>query len=314
MKRRNVLYGLGLAGLASSVTALTGATLAETVTPTAEFRVNVEPDFFVRAARSTDTVDGMVGSFPDDESTTTQTFGGESIAYTIDTSLTADGTAATFGSNDPFVIANDEVNNNLTLALSIPLAETTYRFENLLFVQNGGGFNVTSDRIAMQFVRDVTSTATADIGFGADVADADNPGGPDAMAYADTSEPDTLSANQVATVFDVIGKSANEQNRIAPEGVGDLADHDDQFATGPQQAPGDVLLNPKGQSVDSMFVDVIVDLTATENFAGATSPSGEFTDGTAAAALETVAENKPGDLTARGGQIDLLDTVFLGTG
>ena len=116
MKRRNVLYGLGLAGLASSVTALTGATLAETVTPTAEFRVNVEPDFFVRAARSTDTV------------------------------------------------------------------------------------------------------------------------------------------------------------------------------------------------------DVIVDLTATENFAGATSPSGEFTDGTAAAALETVAENKPGDLTARGGQIDLLDTVFLGTG
>jgi hypothetical protein len=173
MKRRNVLYGLGLAGLASSVTALTGATLAETVTPTAEFRVNVEPDFFVRAARSTDTVGGMVGSFPDDESTTTQTFGGESIAYTIDTSLTADGTAATFGSNDPFVIANDEVNNNLTLALSIPLAETTYRFENLLFVQNGGGFNVTSDRIAMQFVRDVTSTATADIGFGADVADAD---------------------------------------------------------------------------------------------------------------------------------------------
>jgi hypothetical protein len=134
------------------------------------------------------------------------------------------------------------------------------------------------------------------------------------MAYADTSEPDTLSANQVATVFDVIGKSANEQNRIAPEGVGDLADHDDQFATGPQQAPGDVLLNPKGQSVDSMFVDVIVDLTATENFAGATSPSGEFTDGTAAAALETVAENKAGDLTARGGQIDLLDTVFLGTG
>jgi hypothetical protein len=49
MKRRRLLYGLGLATVGSSATALTGATLSNTVSPAADFRVKVDAGLLVEA-------------------------------------------------------------------------------------------------------------------------------------------------------------------------------------------------------------------------------------------------------------------------
>ena len=74
MKRRRLLLGLGTVSVGSAAAALTGATLSNTVSPTADFRVSVDSGTEVKAAtnnptfdsrsRNTDKIDPLSGGFP----------------------------------------------------------------------------------------------------------------------------------------------------------------------------------------------------------------------------------------------------------
>jgi hypothetical protein len=54
------MIGLGVLATGSGATALTGATLSNTVSPTADFRVNVDPEGLVVEKNSTQSFDGTV--------------------------------------------------------------------------------------------------------------------------------------------------------------------------------------------------------------------------------------------------------------
>ena len=297
MDRRRLLIGLGAITVGSATASLTGATLTESVSPTANFQFNVEPNFIVRAAHTSDTLqdpagNDISGSFPDSAGTTGR--------YTLDPDLSGDTTDGAFGESGPFVVANDRINNEFPLALSVPLEERTFTFEKIMLIQNGGGFSATSDRIAFQYVSDIEADDPAANGFGSDVTDHDV-----APTNADfsTRTQTTLSGNGVAELFKFTGTNSSESNLMDPPG---------KYNT-PQQPEDDVLVNPEGNPPDSILVDLTVDLTATgqfSNFADATSET--FSDGTAAAALETIAKNTSGDLLTTGGYLDLVDTIFVG--
>lgn len=75
MKRRRLLLGLGTVAVGSASAALTGATLSNTVSPTADFRVSVDSGTEVKAATANPTYDSRGKGFSNLHSDSTQLSG-----------------------------------------------------------------------------------------------------------------------------------------------------------------------------------------------------------------------------------------------
>jgi hypothetical protein len=100
MKRRRLLYGLGLATVGSSATALTGATLSNTVSPAADFRVKVDAGLLVEAGvmfeerdigpEETKAGQGKNNFYSDSD--------GKKVFFTQDSNFSLEGTDAAFQS------------------------------------------------------------------------------------------------------------------------------------------------------------------------------------------------------------------------
>lgn len=166
MKRRRLLYGLGLATVGSSATALTGATLSNTVSPAADFRVNVDAGLLVEAGyffrRQTTTGEQIV---PQGETQAGQTgnfyFDTDNnyVFFTHDNTFSFEGTDSEFRAgiqsvkqdasevsgdgNYPEFIVNDidAINGALQFAATIPYAKGRYAvyFRDAIKVTNQTG-------------------------------------------------------------------------------------------------------------------------------------------------------------------------------
>jgi len=183
MNRRRLLYGLGLATVGSSATALTGATLSNTVSPAADFRVKVDAGLLVEAgvmfeSRSISSGETKAGrgqnNFYDDSE-------GNKVYFTHDSSFSFEGTDEEFrsgiqstkqdafdttGENYAEFIVNDTtaINEALQFAATIPYAKGTYSvyFRDAIQVTNQTGGQTTIG---------VTFEDGNDSGYGGDVGD-----------------------------------------------------------------------------------------------------------------------------------------------
>jgi hypothetical protein len=160
MKRRRLLYGLGLATVGSSATALTGATLSNTVSPAADFRVKVDAGLLVEAgdmfeSRSIGPGETKMGSSSYVDSA------GKKVFFTQDIDFPFNGTETEFreqtkdidsldaeeGERYAEFIVNDAsaINEALEFAGSIPYTKGSYTvyFRDAIQVTNQTGGKVT---------------------------------------------------------------------------------------------------------------------------------------------------------------------------
>jgi hypothetical protein len=182
MNRRRLLYGLGLATVGSSATALTGATLSNTVSPAADFRVNVNAGLLVEAGAIFDernledgaTSTGITsGIYTDSE--------GNNVYFTRDSAFSFNGPDSDFRGRTqsvtgedtdtdettvPEFIVNDttKTNEDLQFAASVPYLDGSYNvfFQDAIKVTNNTGAKVD---LGFAFESDTES------GYGADVGD-----------------------------------------------------------------------------------------------------------------------------------------------
>jgi hypothetical protein len=147
MKRRNLIYGMGLLAMGSGAAALSGATLTNTVNPFARFNINVEGGLLVTRGLS----------FPD--SGTNSTSSGVDDAGTVDfvdvEGVDTDSNVADTLDFDQqaFEVAADEGENaDLSIALAVPYGSLTagesYTFPNLLQITNNAN---SSKDVAIEF-------------------------------------------------------------------------------------------------------------------------------------------------------------------
>ena len=159
MKRRRLLLGLGTVAVGSAAAALTGATLSNTVSPTADFRVSVDSGTEVKAATANPTYDSrgdgfsnlhsdsttLSGAFPSPDNTdiaTNPTFEPgnneipvEGLGRRVDFSYTLSETPAqgvgfgTGGGVGRQIAANAKKNDELEVAMNVDLPSTDETFE-----------------------------------------------------------------------------------------------------------------------------------------------------------------------------------------
>jgi hypothetical protein len=211
MKRRNVLYGLGLAGLASSVTALTGATLANTVRPTADFRVTVDSGLLVEKGTA----------FPaSGESTTVSSFGGTPDNNDVRFITSSNSDSSVFTELDEqssfTAVADDEHNESLHIGIAIPFdqipdadgSDRVYEFPDLLQITNKTSASVDT---AIAFGDNITgingshnnpaSAPTTDAANGFDMSTPAGSSDPAVSPTGNLSNPTKLSFDEVAMMF-----------------------------------------------------------------------------------------------------------------
>jgi len=171
MKRRRLLLGLGTVAVGSAAAALTGATLSNTVSPTADFRVSVDSGTEVKAATANPTYDSrgqgtfnnlnsdsdkLSGAFPSpdnhspaDNTTFSPGDGNipvEGIERQVDFSYVLSDTPADvvgFGTNGgvgQMVAANAKKNDELEVAMNVDLPDndTTFHAPTAIAITNNG--------------------------------------------------------------------------------------------------------------------------------------------------------------------------------
>jgi len=159
MKRRRLLLGLGTVAVGSAAAALTGATLSNTVSPTADFRVSVDSGTEVKAATANPTYDSRGNGFNDLNSTSTKLSGAfpspdntdiannptfepgnneipvEGLGRQVDFSYILSETPAeqvgfgTGGGVGRLIAANAKTNDELEVAMNVDLPSTDETFE-----------------------------------------------------------------------------------------------------------------------------------------------------------------------------------------
>ena len=157
MKRRRLLLGLGTVAVGSAAAALTGATLSNTVSPTADFRVSVDSGTEVKAATANPTYDSRGDGF-DNLHSTSKTLSGafpstkndiannptfepgnneipvEGLGRQVDFSYILSKTPAEqvgFGTGGVgrLIAANAKTNDALEVAMNVDLPSTDETFE-----------------------------------------------------------------------------------------------------------------------------------------------------------------------------------------
>ena len=158
MKRRRLLLGLGTVAVGSAAAALTGATLSNTVSPTADFRVSVDSGTEVKAATANPTYDSRGDGFNDLNSNSTKLSGAfpstkndiannptfepgnneipvEGLGRQVDFSYILSETPAeqvgfgTGGGVGRLIAANAKTNDALEVAMNVDLPSTDETFE-----------------------------------------------------------------------------------------------------------------------------------------------------------------------------------------
>lgn len=280
MERRTLLLGIGGLATISSTGALTGATLQNTVSPSVNTRVQTTGGLLISAANSNDldTNDGdKTGNFPSENETTeiTTDRDDEDLAYSVffETDSELSVTEQTYGSKDPFVIANQRENNDLEWALSVPNVEGEYRFPLALHFELDDGAD-TIEKLGIQYVDKVENSETTANGYGADVVDSDK--APENADFGNGDEDGQVSADDVASIIRFETKDgSNNLISMSPSGEGDDS----------QQPENTILLS--GSSTEGpRNVDIVVDIPADDN------------------PLNDIAGNE--------GSIELIDTIFVG--
>ena len=280
MKRRNLIYGMGLLAMGSGAAALSGATLSNTVNPFARFNINVEGGLLVTRGLS----------FPD--SGTNDTDVGTGDAGTVDfvdvegdDTDTAVAEALNFDQQAFEVAADEGENADLSIALAVPYGSLSgnqsYTFPNLLQITNNAN---DSKDVAIEFDNKVggtvgdndthgfaTGNQTALDGSGSAVSAVNASGG---------SGPTRLSFDEVASLFQFkAGTTA-----ISPAGNGTSAGNTNLTAANAVAIA----------SGDTQQVSLTVDLT--------TEIKGKLDD--------IVSEN---NLSVDSGQFALVEEIYVGT-
>jgi hypothetical protein len=201
MKRRNLIYGMGLLAMGSGAAALSGATLTNTVNPFARFNINVEGGLLVTRGLSFD------------GTSTNSTSDGTDNAGTVDfvevaDDATDDAVATTLDfDQQAFEVAADAGENaDLSIALAVPYGSLSggqsYTFPNLLQIQNNAN---SSKDVAIEFDDGEGGTVADndDHGFATGTqADLDGSGSAvSAVNATGGSGPTRLSFDEVASLF-----------------------------------------------------------------------------------------------------------------
>ena len=200
------MIGLGVVTIGSATTALTGATLSNTVSPTADFRVNVEGELLAEKG----------GNFPDSGTSSDVPVGDSTVTY-----YTSDSTDSTVfneldGEGGLAAVADEESNDALHIGLALPYSEisgasTPVKFNFPDFIQL---VNNTSSDYEAAFGWDsdggsIDDTSDDQHGFETDPATG-------SAAVSETGGSEQLSFNEVAYMF---GFEDTNDNRISPEGA-----------------------------------------------------------------------------------------------
>jgi hypothetical protein len=271
------MIGLGVLATGSGATALTGATLSNTVSPTADFRVNVDPEGLVVEKNSTQSFDGTVVG------TAGSGFVPAGLAYhdSADTSLD--------DFTDFAAVANDGVNGDLEFGVLVPFdqiptssdSQVSFKFPDLLQVTNSDG----SDQNVVIRYDDATDGSNAST-FGyvtEDESDLDSDG---SFVSADGTNA-ALSFDEVASIFsfEVAGTLDGNSvtSTISPKGA-----------------------NTAGNSNQLPEVAASIDAGGTTNISVNVNISPEI-------GQKIVDEVDAQNLGSNGGQIRLLDQVFFST-
>jgi len=272
------MIGLGVLATGSGAAALTGATLSNTVSPTADFRVNVDPQGLVVERNSTQNFDGSV----------IDTSGSDIPADTLTYNNAADASLDEF--TDFAAIANEGVNGNLEFGVLVPFdqiptsteSQVSFKFPSLLQVTNSDG----SDQNVVIRYDDATDGNNAST-FGyvtEDDSDLDSDGSFVSADGTDTA----LSFDEVANTFSfsvtgTFNGTAGTSSTISPAGA-NTASNDNQ--------------NPEvAASIDGGGT---TDLSLNVNI----SPE---------IGQKIIDEVDAQNLGSNGGQIRLLDQIFVST-
>ena len=280
MRRRNLMIGLGVLATGSGATALTGATLSNTVSPAADFRVNVDPQGLVVERNSTQPFDGS----SIDTTGANNDIPDGSLVYEDKAQTSLDDLS------DFAAVANKKVNGGLEFGVLVPFDEipttgngkgdVTYEFPNLLQVTNNDG---TEQQVVIRYDNKTGGTIADEFGYvTSDEDDLDSDG---SFVSSDGSGA-ALSYDQVAKIFNFsVDSSVDPANdgHISPLG----ADESSSSNQDPEKAAKIGSSETTGLSVEVEFTESLGDLIKNE------------------------VENQ--NLDSKGGQIRLLDQVFFST-
>jgi hypothetical protein len=280
MKRRNLIYGMGLLAMGSGAAALSGATLSNTVNPFARFNINVEGGLLVTRGLSFDGNPTNTTSSGVDDATNV-----EFVKVTGDETDTAVANTLDFDQQAFEVAADAGENADLSIALAVPYGSLSgtgsYTFPNLLQITNNA--NSPKD-VAIEFddVAGGTVTDNDTNGFATgNQTDLDGSGSAvSAVNASGGSGPTRLSFDEVASLFQFkAGTTA-----ISPAGSGTSAGNTNLTAANAVEIA----------SGDTQQVSLTVDLT--------TEIKGKLDD--------IVSEN---NLSARSGHFALVEEIYVGT-
>jgi hypothetical protein len=268
------MIGLGVLATGSGATALTGATLSNTVSPTADFRVNVDPEGLVVERNSTQTFDGSV----------IDTSGSNIPSDTLEYHDSADTSLDDF--TDFAAVANDGVNGELEFGVLVPfdqiptdsngIGDVEFEFPNLLQVTNSDG---SEQNVVIRY--DNASGGSIADTFGYVTDDADDINGDGSFVSADGSDA-ALSFDQVAKIFS-FSVPGSPGGSISPVGA--------DANTSINQDPANAASIGSGETTN---ISVKVDITTAIGNLIATEVDDQ-------------------NLGSNGGQIRLLDQVFFST-
>ena len=216
MQRRKLMIGLGVLATGSGAAALTGATLSNTVSPTADFRVNVQGDNLVIERNGTHPFDGSTVSTSGSDISSTLVYENEDGSALDDN---ADFAAA----------ANQQANGNLKFGVLVPYDKIptsdsktstsgikTYRFPDLLQVTNNSG----SEADIVVRYDDQTGGGPAN-NNGYVTSDSNDLAGDGTFVSASGSGTE-LSYDEVASIFEISAQDSGNSSawtRISPTGA-----------------------------------------------------------------------------------------------
>ena len=231
------MIGLGVVTIGSATTALTGATLSNTVSPTADFRINVEGGLVVRAG----------SNFPDTVGNTNSGIGTDDAEYIYSSNPS---TNTVFDELDDktsvTAVADSKVNGALNVGLAFPYSEieggssATFDYPNLLEVENNSNSPVDV-AVAYQDADNPSIETPDDIdSHGFESVDPTYP-------VSETGDgDDQLSFDQVANMF----QFDSGGTAVSPAGA-------DSQSNSNQSTPGSVSVDANGGTTQlSLTVDV----------------------------------------------------------
>jgi hypothetical protein len=212
------MIGLGVLATGSGATALTGATLSNTVSPTADFRVNVEaPGLTVKRGRASYNGTAATGSGTGDG---TYIDGAASTALNSETTLS--------------VASNDSTNGELDFGVLVPFDEIPdseertsqeainfkASFPQAIALENQSGRELT---VGIQYGDTLNGNGGVDtsgtVGY-ADSAERMGRAGTDVTEDFISADggPDALSFDEVASIFDFSVNTGSLLREISPVG------------------------------------------------------------------------------------------------